>query len=219
MFQDYYLAILNKYINGRYGNIKAAVLYPKLLSKMADLRELSDCHQEQNLMLARHEVKTMKLELNRIQQPETYFEPPQKFFVGQDHQLIPESISPTGIQTGTSPQDYSVASPQQSEPVLIPTHSYSTLPSVSSPCDSIVSSSSSSQRFFPQTPPFSESISSDEFYVQMGSYDGKEQDQFMPSFLCLQTPTDMEVVRISDCISSRPQEFQQYCLPVDQKSK
>ncbi|KAF4517679.1 hypothetical protein B566_EDAN016709 [Ephemera danica] len=173
--QDYYLAILNKYINGRYGTAKATVLYPKLLSKMADLRELSDCHQEQNLMLARHEVKTMKLELSRINQSDGYFEPPQKSMVMMESpQYEPASLSAFG-----TPQDFSSPPPHGTKPLLIPQNYNSPLPSVSSPCDSLVSSSSSSQRFFPQSPPFTES-SSDDFYMQMGSYDDKE---FMPPFL------------------------------------
>jgi hypothetical protein len=59
--------LLYKYMVGRYGMSKASALYPKLLSKMADIQELSDCHQEQYLLFAHHEVQSVKQELNRIQ--------------------------------------------------------------------------------------------------------------------------------------------------------
>lgn len=58
--------LLYKYMVGRYGMPKASALYPKLLSKMADIQELSDCHQEQYLLFAHHEVQSVKEELSRI---------------------------------------------------------------------------------------------------------------------------------------------------------
>lgn len=194
--------LLNKYIGGRYGALKAASLYPKLLSKMADLRELSDCHQEQNLLFAQHEVKSMKQELHRIQQPDNTFQAPQKDFIDNtahtSAQLTPEPTTPTSYSHQplfpTSPK--SKLSPQ----------SYTPSHSVSSPCDSV---SSTSQRFFPQTPPFTES-SSDDIYMHMTQFDDKEQDQFFPSFLCLPGP-DIEQVRITDNIGTRDLDFQPCC--------
>jgi len=73
-FQEYYLMILRKYMFGRYGMPKASALYPKLLSKMADIQELSDCHQEQYLLFAQDEVQSVKEELNRIQTDSLCFE-------------------------------------------------------------------------------------------------------------------------------------------------
>ncbi|XP_065342619.1 thyroid hormone receptor beta-A-like isoform X1 [Cloeon dipterum] len=98
--QEYYLLLLYKYMVGRYGMPKASVLYPKLLSKMADIQELSDCHQENYLQFAQHEVLSVKEELNRIQCsdcPPSY----EAAYSGEQHHL--SSFDQTFASPVTSP--------------------------------------------------------------------------------------------------------------------
>lgn len=46
-----------KYMNWRYGPHNATIMYPRLLIKLTDLRELNDQHNEYNLKLAKQEVR------------------------------------------------------------------------------------------------------------------------------------------------------------------
>lgn len=96
--------LLYKYMVGRYGMPKASTLYPKLLSKMADIQELSDCHQEQYLLFAHHEVQSVKQELNKIQSIK--MSPPSydscQFTAQQPltsfHQTFASPVAPSPIQ-------------------------------------------------------------------------------------------------------------------------
>lgn len=44
-------------MNWRYGPHNATIMYPRLLIKLTDLRELNDQHNEYNLKLAKQEVR------------------------------------------------------------------------------------------------------------------------------------------------------------------
>ncbi|XP_059475007.1 thyroid hormone receptor beta-A-like isoform X2 [Neocloeon triangulifer] len=133
--QEYYLMILYKYMVGRYGTPKASALYPKLLSKMADIQELSDCHQEQYLSLAHHEVQSVKEELSRIQCSEC---PPPSYEVSTaasypNQQLHLSSfdqtfapVSPTGQQQYMSPSSQSYYS--QTSPMSDPSSEVGYMP-------------------------------------------------------------------------------------------
>ncbi|XP_063843661.1 vitamin D3 receptor B-like [Scylla paramamosain] len=55
--QDHYLLLLRKYLNWRHGPNNAPILYPRLLLKLTDLRELNDQHTEYHLRMARQEVR------------------------------------------------------------------------------------------------------------------------------------------------------------------
>lgn len=52
------LGIIRKYLGWRYGAHNAPILYPRLLMKLTDLRELNDQHTEYNLKLAKQEVSS-----------------------------------------------------------------------------------------------------------------------------------------------------------------
>ncbi|CAL4131276.1 unnamed protein product, partial [Meganyctiphanes norvegica] len=60
--QEKYLMHLRKYMTWRYGPKNTSLLYPKLLMKLTDLRELNDQHNEYNLRLADQEVKEVVLQ-------------------------------------------------------------------------------------------------------------------------------------------------------------
>ncbi|XP_069974890.1 uncharacterized protein [Penaeus vannamei] len=55
--QDHYLQLIRKYMNWRYGPHNATIMYPRLLIKLTDLRELNDQHNEYNLKLAKQEAR------------------------------------------------------------------------------------------------------------------------------------------------------------------
>ena len=52
--QEHYTALLQRYLNWRYGRAKAPLLFSRLLTKLSDLRELSDTHNHYNLRLGNH---------------------------------------------------------------------------------------------------------------------------------------------------------------------
>ena len=96
--------LLYKYMVGRYGMPKASALYPKLLSKMADIQELSDCHQEQYLLFAHHEVQSVKQELNRIQSSPPSYDSSCQFAVQQPLTSFHKTFASSGTQVPT--QDF-----------------------------------------------------------------------------------------------------------------
>lgn len=50
-YQGHYTTLLEHYINWRFGMRKAQAMFSKLLTKLSDLRELSDFHNHHNLRL------------------------------------------------------------------------------------------------------------------------------------------------------------------------
>ncbi len=50
-FQTYYTSLLEHYLNWRFGLAKAKFMFGKMLTKLSDLRELSDTHNHANLRL------------------------------------------------------------------------------------------------------------------------------------------------------------------------
>ncbi|KAK7069111.1 Ligand binding domain of hormone receptors [Halocaridina rubra] len=64
--QDHYVHLMRVYMNWRYGPNNASILYPKLLFKLTDLRELNDQHTEYNLKLAKQEVAEIQLQLGKL---------------------------------------------------------------------------------------------------------------------------------------------------------
>ncbi|KAK3856512.1 hypothetical protein Pcinc_037168 [Petrolisthes cinctipes] len=61
--QDHYLLLLRKYLGWRHGPHNARLLYPRLLLKLTDLRELNDQHNNYNLKLAKREIKEIQTQL------------------------------------------------------------------------------------------------------------------------------------------------------------
>ncbi|ROT60808.1 hypothetical protein C7M84_021581 [Penaeus vannamei] len=55
-----------KYMNWRYGPHNATIMYPRLLIKLTDLRELNDQHNEYNLKLAKQEVAEIQMQLGQL---------------------------------------------------------------------------------------------------------------------------------------------------------
>ncbi|XP_068238167.1 uncharacterized protein [Palaemon carinicauda] len=64
--QEHYLHLLRIYMEWRYGEHNTSILYPKLLYKLTDLRELNDQHTEYNLKLAKQEVAEIQMQLGRL---------------------------------------------------------------------------------------------------------------------------------------------------------
>ncbi|XP_069974888.1 uncharacterized protein [Penaeus vannamei] len=64
--QDHYLQLIRKYMNWRYGPHNATIMYPRLLIKLTDLRELNDQHNEYNLKLAKQEVAEIQMQLGQL---------------------------------------------------------------------------------------------------------------------------------------------------------
>jgi len=52
-FQSYYTSLLEHYLNWRFGMAKAKFIFGKMLTKLSDLRELSDTHNHANLRLGK----------------------------------------------------------------------------------------------------------------------------------------------------------------------
>uniref|UniRef100_T1JKD5 Nuclear receptor domain-containing protein n=1 Tax=Strigamia maritima TaxID=126957 RepID=T1JKD5_STRMM len=64
--QDYYLLLLRKYMNWRHGVEGASVLYPKLLLKLPDLRQLNDAHSRCSLRLDSNEIAQIQNQLKNL---------------------------------------------------------------------------------------------------------------------------------------------------------
>ncbi|CAG2117236.1 unnamed protein product [Medioppia subpectinata] len=64
--QEKYLLLLKSYMAWRYGPRVSALLYPKLLLKLADLRELAEAHTDYELLLGRHELRQIQHKLSDI---------------------------------------------------------------------------------------------------------------------------------------------------------
>ena len=50
-FQSYYISLLERYMNWRFGLPRSKFMFSKLLTKLSDLREFSDTHNRQNIQL------------------------------------------------------------------------------------------------------------------------------------------------------------------------
>ncbi|KAK4018470.1 hypothetical protein OUZ56_000521 [Daphnia magna] len=65
-FQSYYTTLLEHYLNWRFGTTKAKFIFGKMLTKLSDLRELSDTHNHHNLRLGNDEVSSIQNQLNTL---------------------------------------------------------------------------------------------------------------------------------------------------------
>lgn len=63
--QEKYLLLLQRYMIWKYGHTSASVLFPKLLLKLPDLRELSELLTDYQLVLCKEEVQSVQ---NKLQQ-------------------------------------------------------------------------------------------------------------------------------------------------------
>jgi hypothetical protein len=50
-YQAYYTSLLERYMGWRFGTTRSKYMFGKLLTKLSDLRELSDTHNRHNLQL------------------------------------------------------------------------------------------------------------------------------------------------------------------------
>ena len=50
-YQAYYTSLLERYMSWRFGPTRSNIMFSKLLTKLSDLRELSDTHNRQNVQL------------------------------------------------------------------------------------------------------------------------------------------------------------------------
>lgn len=52
-YQAYYVSVMERYLDWRYGPAKAKPMFCKLLAKLSDLRELSESHDQTNVHLGK----------------------------------------------------------------------------------------------------------------------------------------------------------------------
>ncbi|XP_013793855.1 nuclear receptor subfamily 1 group D member 2-like, partial [Limulus polyphemus] len=73
--QEKYCVLLKNYMLWRYGSRRATVIYPKLLLKLPNLRELTDAHSDYHLRLSTWEVEAIQKRLSclRIESPTPYW--------------------------------------------------------------------------------------------------------------------------------------------------
>ncbi|GFY42056.1 vitamin D3 receptor [Trichonephila inaurata madagascariensis] len=64
--QEKFYILMKKYMQWRYGEENTLVLYPKLLLRLPDLRELNDNHTDYNLRLATEEVQQIQQKLSSL---------------------------------------------------------------------------------------------------------------------------------------------------------
>jgi nuclear receptor subfamily 1 group I len=64
--QEKYLLLLKSYMNWRYGTNKSSILYPKLLLKLTDLRELAEAHTDYHLLLGKEELEEIQQRLSTL---------------------------------------------------------------------------------------------------------------------------------------------------------
>lgn len=64
--QNRYSALLQRYTNWRYGHVQARIIFSKLLTKLSDLRELSDSHNHHHLHLRREEISSIQHQLESL---------------------------------------------------------------------------------------------------------------------------------------------------------
>ena len=65
--QEKYLILMRNYMNWRYGESSANLLYPKLLLILPELRELAEAHNEFDLLLGKNEIEQVKQRLINTQ--------------------------------------------------------------------------------------------------------------------------------------------------------
>ena len=64
--QERYLVLLRNYMNWRFGESAAAHIYPKLLLKLPDLRELAEALTNYQLLLCREEIEKVHCRLSNL---------------------------------------------------------------------------------------------------------------------------------------------------------
>ncbi|XP_054168070.1 thyroid hormone receptor beta-like [Oppia nitens] len=64
--QEKYLLLMKAYMNWRYGSQRSSLLFPKLLLKLTDLRELAEAHTDYQLLLGRHELQQIQHKLSTL---------------------------------------------------------------------------------------------------------------------------------------------------------
>lgn len=64
--QESYLLLLQRYMNWRYSPVQAAKIYPKVLLKLPDLRELSDAHIQTHLQLTQEDIEEFQRQFGNI---------------------------------------------------------------------------------------------------------------------------------------------------------
>lgn len=64
--QEKFYILMKKYMNWRYGEESTGVLYPKLLLRLPDLRELNDYHTDYNLRLGSDEMQQIQQKLSSL---------------------------------------------------------------------------------------------------------------------------------------------------------
>ncbi|KAK4300636.1 hypothetical protein Pmani_027168 [Petrolisthes manimaculis] len=95
--QDHYLLLLRKYLGWRHGPHNARLLYPRLLLKLTDLRELNDQHNNYNLKLAKREIKEIQTQLGEQEAAQS-----TTWSTDQHHHNLSSFVTST-VRLGNSP--------------------------------------------------------------------------------------------------------------------
>ncbi|ODM96695.1 Vitamin D3 receptor A [Orchesella cincta] len=89
--QEKYLMLLKKYVSWKFGTTAGSRIYPQLLTKLSDLRQLNDFHTEFHLNLDRNEVNAIKKSLMEL-----HLNPyPNWKIVPESRQSSPEQSRPS----------------------------------------------------------------------------------------------------------------------------
>ncbi|XP_023225253.1 thyroid hormone receptor beta-like isoform X1 [Centruroides vittatus] len=64
--QERFYILMKSYMNWRYGPENTTILYPKLLLRLPDLRELADAHTDYHLRLAKEELEEIQQRLSSL---------------------------------------------------------------------------------------------------------------------------------------------------------
>ncbi|KAK4018467.1 hypothetical protein OUZ56_000518 [Daphnia magna] len=65
-YQAYYTSLLERYMGWRFGTHRSKFMFGKLLTKLSDLRELSDTHNRHNLQLGNDEISSIQHQLQHL---------------------------------------------------------------------------------------------------------------------------------------------------------
>lgn len=65
-YQAYYTSLLERYMGWRFGPSRAKHMFSKLLTKLSDLRELSDIHNQRNMRLGNDEISSIQQQLQHL---------------------------------------------------------------------------------------------------------------------------------------------------------
>ncbi|GIX67407.1 nuclear hormone receptor E75 [Caerostris darwini] len=99
--QEKFYILMKKYMQWRYGEDNTIMLYPKLLLRLPDLRELNDYHTDYNLRLGTEEVQQIQQKLSSLK-IDSCFQRSEKTSSSASHSKRgPPTPGPSGASTSS----------------------------------------------------------------------------------------------------------------------